>query len=466
MKSPNNLTISPFLQKLQWIFDPVGYMENAAHQYPDIFSASIVGFADSFIFVQNPQALQQILTNDRKQFSAPGYLNQILQPLVGNYSILMLEGNRHKRERKLLMPSFHGDRMQTYGQLIYKITEKTINQLPSDRPFKALDLTQKITIQVIMEVVFGLYEGERCEQIIAKSRALLNFMNSPLTASLLFFPSLQKDLGVWTPWGYFLNLQKQLDNLLYTEISNRRQNPDPQRTDILSLLMSVKDEGGEAMTDRELRDELITFLFAGHDTTALAIAWGLYWIYRYPEVREKLLKELNSLGDSPEPMSIFRLPYLTAVCNETLRIHSVAMLTFPRVAEEPVELVGHKLEKGTIVTGCIYLIHQREDLYPEPKKFKPERFLERQFSPFEFIPFGSGSRRCMGEALAQFEMKLVLATILSRYQLELAENKPVKPQRRGVVLAPKGGVKMILKGKRVQEEQKEPALISKSSING
>ncbi|HBE16351.1 MAG TPA: cytochrome P450 [Cyanobacteria bacterium UBA11149] len=458
MSSPNNLRISPFFQKIQWIFNPVGYMEKAAHQYPDLFTASIGGFADSFIFVQNPQALQQILTNDRKQFSAPGNLNQILQPLVGNYSIFMLEGDSHKRERKLLMPSFHGDRIQTYGQLIDKITEQTINRLPSDRPFKALNLTQKITIQVIMEVIFGLYEGERCEQIIEKSRALLNFMNSPLTASLLFFRSLQKDLGMWSPWGYFLNLQKQLDNLLYTEICDRRQNPDPKRTDILSLLMSVKDEAGAGMTDRELRDELITFLFAGHDTTALAIAWGLYWIHRYPEVRQKLLNELDSLGDSPDPMTIFRLPYLTAVCNETLRIHSVAMLTFPRIAEQSIELLGHKLDKGTIVTGCMYLIHQREDLYPEPKKFKPERFLERQFSPFEFIPFGGGVRRCMGEALAQLEMKLALATILSRYQLELAENKPVKPQRRGVVLAPKGGVKMILKGKRVREEQKEPAL--------
>lgn len=458
MESPNNLKTPSFLQKLQWVFDPVGYMERAAHRYPDIFTTKIGGGEDSFIFVQHPQALQQILTNDRKQFTAPGHLSGILQPLVGNYSILLLDGEDHKRERKLLMPSFHGDRMQVYGQLISNLIEKVINQIPLNQPFKALDVTQKITIQVIIEVIFGLHEGERCEEIIQKSRALLNFLNSPLSASLLFFPSLQKDLGVWSPWGYFLKLRKQLDDLLYAEINDRRNNPAPERTDILSLLMSVRDEIGEQMTDQELRDELITFLLAGHDTTALAMAWGLYWIHREPQVREQLLKELDSLGNSPDPMSIFRLPYLTAVCNETLRIHSVAMLSFPRVAQEPIELLGHKLDKGTIVAGCLYLMHQREDLYPEPKKFKPERFLERQFSPYEFIPFGGGVRRCMGEALAQFELKIALAAIVSRYELELADNRPVKPQRRGVVLAPKGGVKMVLKGKRVHQEQKKPAL--------
>lgn len=457
MKSVNELKTPGFWQKLQWVFDPVGYMESAAQRHPDLFTAQI-GSEGSFIFVYHPQALQQILINDRKKLTAPGHLNTILKPLVGQYSLLLLDGESHKRERKLLMPSFHGDRMQVYGTLIDQLTEKVINQLPLNQPFKALDVTQMITIQVIIQVIFGLYDGERCEQIIQKSRTLLNFLNSPLTASLLFFSSLQKDWGVWSPWGYFLHLRKQLDDLLYAEISERRQNPDPNRTDILSLLISVRDEADQGMTDQELRDELLTFLLAGHDTTALAMAWGLYWIHRYPEVREKLIQELNSLGDTPDPLSIFRLPYLTAVCNETLRIHSIAMLSFPRVVQEPIELLGHQLDTGTILMGCLYLTHQREDLYPEPKTFKPERFLERQFSPSEFIPFGSGTRRCMGEALAQFELKLALAKIVSSYELELAENRPVKPQRRGVVLAPKGGVKMLLKGKRASQNEKNASL--------
>jgi unspecific monooxygenase len=165
-------------------------------------------------------------------------------------------------------------------------------------------------------------------------------------------------------------------------------------------------------------------------------------------VGQKLRLELDSLGPEPDPMAIFRLPYLTAVCNETLRIHSIGILTFPRIAQESVEVLGHRLEPGTMVMGCIYLIHQREDLYPEPKQFKPERFLERQFSPYEFIPFGGGARRCMGEALAQFEMKLVLGKILTSNRLALTSDRPIKPQRRGVVLAPAGGVKMVFQGDR------------------
>jgi cytochrome P450 len=229
------------------------------------------------------------------------------------------------------------------------------------------------------------------------------------------------------------------------EIAERRANLDLNRTDILSMLMAARDEEGNPMTDLELRDELLTLLFAGHETTATAMSWALYWIHHLPNVKEKLLQELKSVTDPTDWMSIFRLPYLTAVCNETLRIHPVAMLTFPRVVAEPVELLGYKLELNTIVIGCIYLLHHREELYPDAEQFKPERFLDRQFSPYEFMPFGGGVRRCVGEALAQFEMKIVLATILLNYNLELSDRKPVKPQRRGVTLAPAGGIKMTLK---------------------
>jgi len=202
------------------------------------------------------------------------------------------------------------------------------------------------------------------------------------------------------------------------------------------------------MTDEQLRDELMTLLLAGYETTATAIAWALYWVYRLPNVCDQLLQELDSLGEAPSPMEIVRLPYLTAVCNEALRIYPVAILTVPRAVKEPVELMGYQLQPGTRLYGCIYLTHHRQDLYPEPEQFKPERFLERQFSPYEFLPFGGGIRRCIGEALALFEMKLVLATIVSRYQLTLAQQEPVRPQRRAVTLAPSTGVKLILHGQR------------------
>ncbi len=460
MKLNNELKTPSFLQKLQWIANPVSYMESAAMRYPDIFNARVVS-GGKLVFVHNPQAIQRILTSDRKQFSAPGELNKILAPLLGDYSVIMLQGDRHRRRRQLLMPAFHGARMQAYGELICNLTQKIFSQLPTGKPFSARSVMQDISLQVILQAVFGLYEGERCQQLKQLIAKMTEVFRSPLTSGFLFFPSLQRDLGAWSPWGIFVRQQQQIDELLYAEIRERREQPDSDRTDILSLLLSARDEEGKQMTDRELRDELMTMMFAGHETTATAMSWALYWIHYLPEVREKLLKELETLGESPDPMAIFRLPYLTAVCNETLRIHPVAMVTFPRRVEEPVELLGQQLEPGTVVVGCIYLVHHREDLYPEPQRFKPERFLERQFSPYEFMPFGSGARRCIGEALAQFEMKLVVATILSRYQLALAEQKPVQPQRRGVTLAPAGGVNMVVTGLR--QGQTAEALVSSTS---
>ena len=455
MQLPNTLKTPSFLQKLQWVVDPVGYMETATQQYPDMFTAEVVGFGDTLVFVNHPQAIQEILTNDRKKFAAVGEENKILQPLIGDYSVIMLEGNRHKRRRQILMPPFHGERLQAYGDLICNLTEKVFNQLPQDKPFLARTAMQDISLQVMLEAVFGLYEGERYQQLKRLLALITEKFNSPLTASLLYFPFLQKDLGTWSPWGKFLRQRQQIDQLLYAEIADRREHPDPNRIDILSLLMSAKDEQGNSMTDQELRDEMMTLLLAGHETTASAMAWGLYWIHHLPEVREKLLQELDTLGESPNPMSIARLPYLSAVCNETLRITPVAINTFAREVQEPVELLGHRLEPGTLVVGCIYLLHQREDLYPDHKQFKPERFLKHQFSPYEFMPFGAGARSCIGNALAPFEMKLVLATILSRYQVALVDHRPEKPQRRSITLAPAGGVKMVVTGDRLRRESRQ-----------
>jgi unspecific monooxygenase len=184
----------------------------------------------------------------------------------------------------------------------------------------------------------------------------------------------------------------------------------------------------------------------------------LYWVHYHPEVHNKLLEELDTLDDSPDPMAISRLPYLTAVCSETLRIYPVSSLNFPHLVREPIELMGYPLAPGTKVVVCIYLTHHRQDLYPEPDRFKPERFLGRQFSLYEYFPFGGGSRRCLGAALAQLEMKLVLATILSRYQLALSDNYIVHPQNRlSVILAPAGGVKMVLRGERRRFERPQPS---------
>lgn len=435
---------TPILQqRYEWIAKPLDFMERSVKQYPDMFTAQIVGADKPILFANHPQAIQEILTNDRKKFTAPGEINQTLEPLVGDYSVMLLDGTRHKRERKLLMPQFHGERMQTYGKLICSLTEKVFSQLPQDRIFTARNVTSEISLSVMLQAVFGLYEGDRYQQLKHLVIAMLDMFRFPLAFAFLLFPPLQKDWGKLSPWGNFLHQRRQLDELLYAEINERRsQLDDANRVDILSLLMSATDADGNSMTNQELRDELMTLLLAGYETTATAMAWGLYWIYRKPEVRRKLIQELNSLGENPDPISVSRLPYLTAVCNETLRIYPVALATFMRRAEEPVELLDYQIKPGSEVWGCIYLLHHREDLYPNSKEFKPERFIERQFSPYEFMPFGGGARRCIGYALAEFEMKLVLATVVSNYNLALADSQPEKPQRRGLTLAPAKGVRM------------------------
>lgn len=453
---PNGSQLPHLLQLLKWVSDPIEYMKTCDQKYGDIFVAKITTNDEPFIFVSHPQDVQKILTDSA--FDAPGYINEILVPLTGEKAIFMLDGDRHKRERKLLMPPFHGERMREYGELICGITQKMMNQIKVGEVFIAREIMQEISLGVILQAVFGVVEGDRYEELKPLVKDISEIGKSPLRSAFLFFKSLQQDWGSWSPWGRFLRQRQQLDHLLYKEIQERRENPDETRTDILHLMMVARDEDGNPMSDLELRDELLTLLFAGHETTATAMAWGLYWIYQQPEVYEKLMAELNALPSNSDPTTISRLPYLTAVCQETLRIHPVAMLTFPRKTNKMVELMGYQIPPDTLVTGCIYLTHQREDLYPEPKKFKPERFLERKFSTYEFIPFGAGSRQCIGMALAQYEMKLALATILLNYELKLAETQLVKPARRGVTLSPLGGVKMLLQSKGNQT-QKSAAMV-------
>ncbi|WP_019498127.1 cytochrome P450 [Pseudanabaena sp. PCC 6802] len=460
MKNLVGSQVHPIWQTLHWLFDPVSYLESNHDRYPDLFISRGTGFADTVILVSHPQAMQQILTNDRKQFSAPKDFNLLLIPVLGDRSLITIDGDRHKKRRQLVMPPFHGDRVRTYGDSIVRATEQVMDGLPKGRPFLARTAMQDISLQIIMETVFGMSAGERYQQLKQVLAAIADLFISSFSTAFLFFPWLQRDLGGWSPWGKFIRLRQQIDALIYAEIAERRRNLDSNRTDVLSLLISARDENGEPMTDEELHDELMTLLIAGHETTATAMAWLLYWAHRYPEVSTKLRQELASLGDRPEHVDISRLPYLTAVCQETLRVYPVAMLTFPRVVQEPVEMMGYQLEPGTVTMGCMYLTHQREDLYPNHTQFRPERFLERQYSPYEFIPFGSGTRRCIGEALAMFEMKLVLATVLSRYQLKLLDSHPEVPRRRGVTLAPARGVRMAMQGRREQTHASLEAIAS------
>ena len=448
MKSIPQLSQSDWQQRFQWVAQPDKYMDAAVKEAPDMFTGEIAAGDYGYVFVNHPEAMRQIVTSDRQSYFASSKDNGVLQPLVGDKSLLLIEGDRHKQRRKLLLPPFHGERMQSYSQLICKLTHEIVGKLKPNQSFVARSTSQEISLRVILDAVYGLQDEERARELEQRMTKLANIFESTLTSALLFFPVLQKDLGAWSPWGNFVRQRKAIDSLIYQEIAERRTQDYSQRQDILSLMMSARDEAGEGLKDEELRDELMTLMFAGHETTATAIAWSLYWVHRHPEIKAKLEAEIASLGADPDPMAVAKLSYLDAVGKETLRIYPVAMLTFPRVVQKSTELMGYKLEVGQVVTGCIYLLHRREDLYPQPLQFKPERFLEREFDAYEFFPFGGGKRRCIGEALAKLEMKLVLATIISQYELSLIDNKPEVPARRGVTLAPKTGVKMIYKGRK------------------
>lgn len=445
MKSLPQARTLPQIQLLNWILRPLDFMEVNHQRYGDIFR--VRGSLFDWVFLAHPEAIKYVLTHDNKEFSAPGKANQIIQPLVGDRSLFLLDGIAHRRQRQLVLPPFHGERLKVYGELIRDISQQVIAKLTPGVSFRAREVMQQVSMRVILQAVFGLYESDRYHRLNTLLCQRLDMVNGPVASMQIFFPLLRQDLGRWSPGHKVNQVMAEIDQLLYAEISDRRAHPDPSRTDILSLLLLATDEEGNGMSDQELRDELMTLLVAGHETTATAMAWALYWIHRQPEVRQKLLAELDAASPL-DPQSLTKLPYLNAVCCETLRFYPVAMLTFARQVEEPVELMGYPLEPGEYVMPSIYLLHRREDLYPNPTQFRPERFLERQYGPFEFMPFGSGNRRCVGDALALYEMKIVLGTLLSACELTLVTDQPVQPQRRGITLSMKGGVEMVFQGQR------------------
>ncbi|NEQ52976.1 MAG: cytochrome P450, partial [Leptolyngbya sp. SIO3F4] len=439
---PQASTAPRWLQTLHYTANPLGYMDQGAKQNQDIFNAPVIGPHEKVLFVSHPDGIQQIFSSD--SVKAPP--NVLLQPVVGDYSIFSLEGIKHRRERKLLMPPFHREQIPRYGQLILELTENAMQGLSAGDTFLARSLMQTISLDVILKVVFGLSDGPRFDQLKLLIVQFTDCFQNILVSGALFFPALRIDWGPKSPWGYFQHVRNQVSELLFAEIAERRTQDTATRNDILSLLMEARDEAGQPMEDAELHDELLTMLLAGHETTASAISWALYWIHHEPQVYQTLVNEIESLGPSSDPVDITKLPYLTAVCNETLRLYPITNLTVPREATAPMTLMGYSVEPGTRLYGAIYLTHHRLELYPDSRTFRPERFLERQFSMYEFLPFGGGVRRCIGEVLAQFEMKLVLAHLTSHYQLEWADNTPEVPKRRGVTLAPGNGVKMLFKG--------------------
>ena len=325
--------------------------------------------------------------------------------------------------------------MQRYGDLLAEIAEREIDRWPTGAPFALWPRMQAITLEVILRAVFGLEKGERLEALRTRLRGVLEASTSTQTMALLAFigpervtrlPMVRRELD-------------PVDDLIYAEIRERRHDPNvADREDILSLLVGARHEGGEPMSDEELRDELVTLLVAGHETTATSLAWSLERLVRHPDKIARLRDEVATGEDA----------YLDAVCKETLRLRPVLPLV-ARVLKQDVEIGGYRLAAGITVTPSIHLIHRRPDIYPEPRRFRPERFLEQPAGTYTWIPFGGGVRRCLGATFALFEMRQVLSSIVSRVDLRPAVADSERVARRAITLSPARGTKVVANPRRV-----------------
>ena len=332
-------------------------------------------------------------------------------------------------QRKLMLPSFHGERMRRYGELIHEIAREEIEGWPLGQAVEARERMQVITLEVIMRVVFGFAEGERLDRLRTLLRQTLEWTADPkrMVMVALLGPDRVESLR---------SLRRALDpvdELLKEEIRERRDATDlEEREDILSLLLLARHEDGSAMSDQELRDELMTLLVAGHETTATALAWALERLVRHPDKLDRLRAEVAAGEDE----------YLEAVVKETLRLRPILPLVARRLTE-PMEIGGHLLPAGVRVTPCIYLIHRRPDVYPEPRRFRPERFLEQPAGTYTWIPFGGGVRRCLGASFAMFEMKAVLSQLVASRSLAPAAPASERVSRRAITLIPQHGGQVV-----------------------
>ena len=433
----------PWQQTLELINNPIQFFEKYQSRYGDIFSAKILGLNSPPVYLMgNPDAVETIFTAPSDTFEL-GQVAHVFRPFAGDKSLIMLNGKEHLRQRKLLRPPLHGKRMHFYQEVICELTQEEFPKIPKKKPFAIRDLMAEITLKVILRVVFGLKPGQRCDKLQQLITEVLEAITNPFYSTLFFFPQLQIDWGKYSPWGNFVRKQSAIDELIYAEIQERRQQDYSQQTDILSLLLSAEDEAGYPMSDQELRDQLITLLFLGHETTASSLAWMFYWVYSSPRVWEKLKTEITALGNDPDPESLIKLPYLDAICKETLRLYPIALISQPRMVKETIMINGASYPPESILVPCIYVAHHRENLFPNSHEFCPERFLENQFTAYEYFPFGGGSRACIGAAFSLYEMKLVFGTIFASLDLELSRKQTIKPIRRGITIVPSGGVNFI-----------------------
>jgi len=428
---PPGPRLPPPLQIAGFVRRPIAFLDQCARRYGHVFTLRLL-IGGPVVMIAEPKYLRALWSNDRDHRLNSGR-RFLLEPVLGKQSVLLQTGDEHLRRRRLMLPPFHGERMRGYARVMEEMTLRDVERWPVGTPFPLLPRMQRITLDVILRAVFGTTEGARENDLRARLTKLLEQTNDP-------------KMQVWVTLDWFTGRRlsaldsavRPVDELLNEEIAARRVAGDlEQREDIMSLLMLARDEAGNELPDAELRDQLITLLVAGHETTATALAWTFDALFRHPHVLARLRDELAG-GDEK---------YLSAVVDESLRVRPIVPEVGRRLGA-PLGINGYSLPAGTDVFAAVQLAHRRADLFPDPLAFRPERFLEDSPSTYTWIPFGGGTRRCLGAAFAQFEMRCVLATVLAHADLEPATNSAEPVVRRPVTLAPKNGTPALLRSRR------------------
>ncbi len=414
----------PILQTLRWLLRPISFLESSRRRFGDTFSVRFLGFRSPLVMLSDPEAIRALYGNP--EHGLPPGRRLALLPIVGQRSLLLLEGREHLARRRLMLPPFHGARMRAYESTVREVVARDVESWPEGEPFAMHAHMRGVTLEVIVRAVFGVTDpGRRTRLADRLSRLLAGTASTGLQFAVLA----SRRFGAPDPMTRLQGLRREIDAMLDREIAERRADP---REDILSLLVAARFEGGEPMDDAEIRDQLMTLLLAGHETTATGLAWSFDLLVRHPAVLERLVAEVDA-GEQA---------YTRAVVNESLRLRPVVPLAGRRLAS-PLTVDGHELPAGTDVTPAIWLAHTRADRYPEPFAFRPERFLDGARSTSAWVPFGGGLRRCIGAAFAEMEMRIALAEILRRRTLRAAAGNAERIAHRNVTFSPAGGTRVI-----------------------
>jgi cytochrome P450 len=430
-------------QLLRYAYEPLPFIEQCGRRYGETFVLRLARFGPC-VLLSAPEAVRDVFRGDGHSLHS-GEGNNFLIPAVGPNSVVVLDEEPHARQRRVLVPPLKGERMRSFFEAMQAATVEELRRWPVGRPVRMLEPMQGITLRVILRAILGLTAGAERDEIEGGFQHMLSAGRSRYGIVLARITPL-----VWllqkTRASPFFRRMHVLNQSLYTLIESRRRLPAADRGDnLLADLLATAHDDGRPTGDQEIRDALVTLLAGGHDTTAISLAWALEQVVGRPDVMACISDELRRVtgGGPPRAEHLPRLEYLDAVIRETLRVRTIIPFVV-RLTKQPFVAGGREYPEGVMLCPCSHLVHRRPDLYPEPDKFRPERFLERKYAAHEWFPFGGGNRTCLGTAFALYEMKVVFATLFSQARLTRPEGSCSRPVRRGVSLAPHDGVEMIV----------------------